>query len=48
MWAERIADCIEDKTKRCYLLNLPIELVGSKEYIRDTWYWLDYAKLNKN
>jgi len=47
-WADRIADCITDQTKRHHLKGIPIKLIGSVGYAPDAWYWLEWLKGNNN
>lgn len=42
MWEQSIANCIEDESKRFYLKNIPLWLIGSAAYEMNWKYQRDF------
>lgn len=47
-WAEKIAECIENESKRHYLKPIPLALISAIEYLPPWWYWEDFLKCVRN
>ena len=44
-WTQSIAECIENEDMRSKLMQAPIAIIASREWIPDYWYWV--AKIRR-
>lgn len=47
-WTQSIAECIENEDMRVNLMQVPIAIIASREWIPDYWYWVAYLKREVN
>lgn len=47
-WTQSIAKCIENEDMRANLMQVPIAIIASREWLPDYWYWVAYLRVKSN